>query len=98
MGTSTSEVDDLLKLSEMLRETMAREGSTIVGDKRLRNNAIVAAHDFVGTLGTESLVSIELRLEFDMDMVRCMIDKQASSRVHLILGSLAFRGEQPALG
>jgi hypothetical protein len=82
----------------MLKESTAREGSTLVGDKRLRNNAIVAAHDFVCTLGTKSLVSVEFRLEFDMDMVRCMIDKQASSRVHLIHIGLASRGEQPALG
>jgi hypothetical protein len=43
-------------------------------------------------------VSVETCLEFDMNRVRCMIDKQASSSVPLILIGLACRCEQSALG
>jgi hypothetical protein len=68
-GTSPSEVDDLLRLSESFRE-MPDLKAPPLSLQTTEEIAKVSAQEIAGTLGTEQLMSVdEVSLKFDMNML-----------------------------
>ena len=89
MSSSTCEAGDLSKFTELASVTGGREGGAIVGQVGLRNHTIVTAHKLEVLFGVESLVSVKMGLELDVNVTGSMVHKKASTIKHLIVARLA---------
>jgi hypothetical protein len=88
--------NDLSKLLEILRESLRREGRSIVEEVLLWNDSDVSSGKLEQFLGLKGLMGRQVGLEFDMDVAGGVIDKDTASRVHLAVFSLAFAAEETA--
>ena len=50
---------------------------------------MISAHDFKRLLGLDRFMSVEVTLILDMDKVRCMIDKKATTSEHVTVCGLS---------
>jgi hypothetical protein len=97
MSTGASKLNVLTEVFKVELKGMRREGGGIVREVGLRNDAIVQAHGFICLFAHNGLVTIESLLKLNVDMIRCMINKDAASREHVFILSLALGGEQATL-
>jgi hypothetical protein len=81
MGTDSGEANGLFKSSQMIGEFVAGEGSAIVRQVALNNDAIVAAGKLEAVFGSESLVGGQAGLMFDVDPAGGIVDEDTAATV-----------------
>jgi hypothetical protein len=85
MSASTSEPDDLSKLCKLRSELLGSEGRSVVGEKGLGNDSEISTHQLIAFLGLQGFMGVEVRLELDMNVIRAVVNKDATSTMHFIL-------------
>ena len=98
VSTCASEPYDLREVTKLIGEARRHEGRPIVGKEGLGNNSVVMAHQFIIVFGGKSFVSVQVSLEFDVDIARGVIHKQTTTTVHLTVACLASQSEETAFG
>ena len=97
MGTDSGMSDDLLEQAEPLVELLGNKGLAVVRLVLLRYNTSIAAHKLELLLSPESLVGVEVGLEFDVDVPGRVVHEHTATVMHLVVRCFAERCEQAAL-
>ena len=94
VSADACESDNLLEIGEVAREFGRGERLGIVRKKFLRHDSSVATHTFEAFLCLESLMRVEADLMFHKNVTGGMVNKDATSSIHLFKFGLAGGGEQ----
>ena len=82
MCTNSSKTNYLVKTRQVVIKCRGCEGRTIITEVGLRNHSMNSTESLKTLLGTKSLVTIKMRLKFDMNKVGGMIHKDATTIIH----------------
>jgi hypothetical protein len=96
MGANARKQSLLIEFEKVLGEGLRCEVAAVVEEVLLRNHSSVSTHELEGLLCLEGLGRAESGLQFDMDVARGGIDKDAAAFVHLAFFGLPLAGEQSA--
>jgi hypothetical protein len=94
MGTNTSEAKHLFKGGQPIAEVNRRKGGAIIGLVRLRNHTDISTHLLETLFGFQSLVRVQVCLEFNMNVAGGVVDKDATTIIHVIGVRLAKGTEE----
>jgi hypothetical protein len=96
MGSDTSKESLLIELEDVFGKGLGRKVGSVVEKVLLGDHSGVSTHQFEGLLGLERLRRSKCGLQFDVDVARGGIDKDAAAFVHLAFFGLAFAAEESA--
>jgi hypothetical protein len=91
-------LNNLSELLEILRESLRREGVSIVEEVLLWNHSDVSSCKLEQFLGFKGLVGHQVGLELDVDVAGGVINEDTAPFVHLAFFCLAFATEETASG
>ena len=93
VSADASKSNDLFKVGEVARELGRGECLGVVGKILLRHDSCVATHPFKSFLCLEGLVGVQTHLMLDKNEAGGVINKDTSSKVHVVKFGFAGGGE-----
>ena len=97
VSSSASKMENLLELAEMFGKSFGGKLNSIIAQVLLQNKAVITTQQLELLFALECLFSVQVTLEFHVDIVCHVINKDAPAIEHVILLDLPMRCKEMAL-